>query len=97
MVMVGGGARSASKRLGWEQQTRCPRVEFQVAVETQARARETQGFKTCSTKLRDWLERKQDGFAFVSLWCFPSHHRDNGRWEVKITQCLKADSKCPWT
>lgn len=42
-------------------------------------AGETQGFNTCSTKLRDWQERKQNGFVFVPLWCFPGHHRDNGR------------------
>lgn len=86
MVMVAGDARSASKHLGWEQQTKCPRVEFQVggmAVEMQMCAGETQGFNTCSTKLRDWLERKQNGFVFVPLWCFPGHHRDNGRWDGK--------------
>lgn len=82
MVMAAGGARSASRLLGWGQQTKCPRVEFQVALGMPMCARETQGFQTCSAKLRDWLERKQGEFAFVSLWCFPNH-RDNGRWELK--------------
>ena len=90
MVKVTGGARSDSKRLVWGQQTKCPRVEFQVAgvaVETQACVMETQrfktsstklrNFKTSSTKLRNWLERKQAGFTFISLWRFPGHHRDN--------------------
>lgn len=71
----GGGSKPNAQRVG-----------FQVggmAVEIQVCARETQGFKTCSAELRDWLERKQGGFVFGSLWCFPSHHRDNERWEVK--------------
>lgn len=99
MLKVAGSARSDSKRLVWGQRTKRPGLEFQVgvAVEKRARAMETQRCKTSSTKLRNWLERKQAGFALVSLWCFQSHHGDNARWEVKVTLCLKVDSQHAWT
>lgn len=44
MVMAAGGARSASRHLGWGQQTKCPRVEFQVggmAVEMQGKLKDS--------------------------------------------------------
>jgi len=39
-------------------------------------------------------KKKQAGF--VSQWCFPSHHRDNVGWKVKVAMCLKVGSQCKW-
>lgn len=41
-------------------------------------------------------KKKQAGFASVSQWCFPSHHRDNVGWKVKVAMCLKVGSQCKW-
>lgn len=66
-------------------------------METQAFTEEMQRFKPNSTKIKELAGKEANWVAFVVLWCFPSHHRDNMRWEAKVTLCLKVDSQCTWT